>query len=269
MNTAATLQAGARRDRAIIALAIAGLVGLAWYYLVSMASDMSAMGTGGKMSMGDMASPSMPMTAAWSAENFIMVAVMWAVMMVGMMLPSAAPMIMMFTTVNRRKRDLGRAPASSFQFVGGYIAAWVLFSVAATALQWGLQSLSLLTPMMNTNSAYLGGGLFIAAGIYQLTPLKHVCLRHCRSPLHFILHRWRDGALGAFRMGAEHGAYCLGCCWFMMALLFVLGVMNIAWIAGLAALVMAEKVFPKGAWLARAGGVAMLGYGVYLVLLAP
>ena len=258
MTTAAAINAGARRDRTIMALALTALIALAWYYLVLMA--------GGTMS-GGMGSASMPMTAAWSAENFVMVAMMWVVMMVGMMLPSAAPMILMFATVNRRKRALGRAHASNLQFVGGYVAAWVLFSLAATALQWGLQSLSLLTPMMDTNSAYLGGGLFLAAGIYQLTPLKHVCLRHCRSPLQFILHRWRHGRVGAFRMGAEHGAYCLGCCWFLMGLLFVLGVMNIAWIAGLAALVMAEKVFPRGAWLARTGGAGMIGYGAYLVIL--
>jgi len=208
------------------------------------------------------------MSGAWSANNVVMVALMWVIMMIGMMLPSAAPMMLMFATVNRHKRALGRTSAANAQFIAGYLAAWVLFSLAATGLQWALQSMALLTPMMETNDVYVGGGLFLAAGIYQLTPLKQVCLRHCRSPLHFILHRWRQGRVGAFHMGAEHGIYCLGCCWFLMALLFVLGVMNIAWIAALAALVMAEKVFPKGDWIARAGGCGMIAYGLYLVVWA-
>jgi predicted metal-binding membrane protein len=185
------------------------------------------------------------------------------VMMAGMMLPSALPMILTFATINRRKRTRGQPHVATSVFVTGYLVAWGGFSVAATAAQWGLEQGLLMTPMGMSTSTTFGGVLLIGAGLYQFTPLKHACLRHCRSPFDFVLNRWRDGRRGALAMGVEHGLYCLGCCWLAMALLFVFGVMNLLWIATLAVLVLAEKVVPGGPWIARASGVAMIAAGAY------
>ena len=190
---------------------------------------------------------------------------MWWVMMIGMMLPSALPMTLTFATVNRRRRALGTPYVPTAVFVAGYVLAWGAFSVAATALQWGLERAALMAPMMRTSSPLLGGLLFVAAGLYQLTPLKHACLRRCRSPLAFVLERWRDGTAGALRMGAEHGAYCLGCCALLMALLFVGGVMNLLWVAAIAGWVLVEKVLPRGAMLARAAGVSAIAFGAWMI----
>ena len=189
---------------------------------------------------------------------------MWAVMMAGMMLPGAAPMILLFATIERRQREAGETASSTAVFGLGYVIAWTGFSLGATALQWALHEAALLTPMMASSSTTFAGLLFIAAGLYQWTALKHACLRHCRSPLHFIVQHWRDGRSGALRMGLIHGLYCVGCCWVLMGLLFAGGVMNLVWIAAIALFVLAEKVW--GEAVARASGVAMLGVGAYLLV---
>ena len=153
-------------------------------------------------------------------------------------------------------------------FLAGYLAAWLGFSVIATGLQWALEQLGLMSPMMMTTSAWLGGTILIAAGAWQLTPLKAICLRHCRSPLGFLAGNWRPGAAGAFRMGLEHGTYCLGCCWFLMGLLFFGGIMNIYWIVGLAVLVLIEKLLPIGMWAGRLIGGGLVAWGVLLIATA-
>lgn len=287
------LEAVLKRDRYVIVGAIIAVVALAWLYLADMAIDMSRMDAmtmappaAGEMAdmaegtpaaegtdmAGDMAGmemagmAGMPMTSAWTVTDAVLVFVMWSIMMIGMMLPSAAPMILIFARINSGKREGGHAYAPTAVFAAGYLLVWVAFSLLAAAAQWGLQSAGLLSPMMASASGYLGGALFVAAGLYQLTPLKHACLKNCRSPLSFLMHHWRNGTGGALRMGFEHGAYCTGCCWLLMALLFVLGVMNLAWVAGLAILVLIEKVVPRGDWLARAGGVGMIGFGLYLLI---
>jgi predicted metal-binding membrane protein len=150
-------------------------------------------------------------------------------------------------------------------FVLGYLLVWMGFSLFATILQGGLQHAALLSPMLVSTSALLGGTLFITAGLYEWTPFKRACLDNCRSPLEFILFRWRSGTLGALRMGLEHGAYCLGCCWFLMGLLFVGGVMNLVWVAVITLFILVEKLLPGGEWVARIGGGVMVAAGVYLV----
>ena len=248
-----------KRDRLVVVGSLLALAALAWAYLIHMAlatGDMAAMG-----GIGDMAAQLKP----WSAADGVLMFLMWAIMMVAMMLPSAAPMILIFSRVNSKQRDKGNAYVPTIVFAGGYITVWTLFSVLATATQWGLQNTALLSPGMVSTSVYLGGGLFIAAGIYQWTPLKQACLKHCRSPLAFIMHHWRPGTAGAFRMGLGHGAFCLGCCWSVMALLFVGGVMNLIWVAVITIFVAVEKIFPHGTWVGRISGMAMIAAGTYLM----
>jgi predicted metal-binding membrane protein len=244
-----------RRDRVSILLALAGVTAVAWAYLFVLARDMPAM---------DMAGMAMPMP--WTASTFALTLAMWAVMMVGMMLPSAAPMILMFAAMNRRQRERGSVAVPTSVFVIGYVLVWAAFSLGATVLQWELDRLALLSPMLAATSMRLSGAVFLCAGAYQLTPLKQICLRHCRSPFAFLLNQWRDGWGGALRMGVAHGVYCLGCCWMLMALLFAVGVMNLLWVAALAALVFVEKLLPGGIWVARGGGVLIAAYGVRLLL---
>jgi predicted metal-binding membrane protein len=218
---------------------------------------------GGMPGMPEMAMGAMP---AWGAADFALMAAMWAVMMAAMMLPAAAPMILCFAAIGRAQRAGGDAYVPTAFFVLGYVAAWTGFSLAATLLQWQLQSLALLSPMLAATSGAFGGLLFVAAGLYQLTPLKAVCLRQCRSPLAFVLHHWRDGTGGAVRMGLAHGLYCIGCCWMLMAVLFAVGVMNLLWVAAIALFVLAEKALPGAPWTARAAGAAMIGFGAWLAL---
>jgi predicted metal-binding membrane protein len=261
MAPASTLEAVLRRDRLIVVAGLVGVAALAWLYLVVMAAGMHM-----SMPMGE--AMAMPQIRPWSAVDFVLMFLMWAIMMVGMMVPGAAPMILLYARVCRTQRDKGRPFAPTGAFLAGYVAVWAGFSLAATVLQWALEQAALLSPMMVSTSPILGGGLLIAAGIYQLSPLKHVCLKHCRGPLDFITRHWRTGTAGAFVMGIEHGAYCVGCCWILMGLLFVGGVMNLLWVAGIAILVLLEKVAPLGELTARAGGVALAGAGLVLLLTA-
>jgi predicted metal-binding membrane protein len=246
-----------RRDRIIVLSGLAAITALSWVYVLSVASDMRNMEMGAEMAM--------PRMQAWVATDFALTFGMWAVMMVAMMTPSAAPMILMFAGVNqkRRKQDVSYVPTGVF--LVGYLVVWAAFSVLATAAQWGLHSASLLSPMMAITSPVLGGVLLLAAGIYQWTPLKHACLSKCRSPLGFVLNEWREGRWGAFLMGLKHGGYCTGCCWSLMALLLVAGVMNLLWVAAIAGFVLLEKVAPAGDWLGRVAGVVFVGWGVWMV----
>jgi predicted metal-binding membrane protein len=185
-------------------------------------------------------------------------------MMVGMMVPSAAPMVMMYAAVSRKAESQGSPVAPTACFVAGYVAAWTAFSLVATLAQWGLDRAALLSPMMVTSSPWLGALLLGFAGIYQLTPAKDTCLRHCRAPAYFISEHWRPGPTGAFRMGVVHGAFCLGCCWALMGLLFFGGVMNLLWIAAITAFVLAEKLLPAGRGTARWSGFAMIVAGGFM-----
>ena len=249
-----------KRDRAIVLAGLAAVAALSWLYLIDMARAMAA------MDMKDGMAGAMTAVNIWSSGDYAAMFVMWAVMMVGMMLPSAAPMILMFAAISRKKREASQPYVSTAWFAAGYIVAWTLFSALATVLQAELNRLALLNMNMESVSALFGGALFLAAGVYQWTPWKHSCLIKCRSPLDFILNKWRDGSDGALRMGLEHGLYCVGCCWFLMGLLFAGGVMNLLWVAAIAIFVMAEKVLPRGGWIANASGAAMAAFGIFLLV---
>lgn len=215
-----------------------------------------------QMTMDGMAMPSM---TAWEAGDLLALFVMWTIMMAAMMLPSATPMVLLFANINRQHRAQRNAYVRPWVFVAGYLAAWLVFSLFATLAQWGLHSAALISPMMHVTPT-AGGVLLIGAGLYQWSPLKRSCLAHCRSPLSFLLTQWRPGTGGAFRMGITHGSYCLGCCWLLMALLFVLGAMNLLWIAALSIFVLLEKVLPGGERIAQASGLLLVGWGAMLLL---
>jgi len=216
--------------------------------------------------MQGMADLALPATyLSWTTSDFALNIAIWWAMMPGMMLPSAAPMILTFATINRHKRQRDQPLVPTIVFTSGYLVAWGLFGIFATLADWGLERAALIAPITGRLIPILGALVVTAAGIYQLTPLKSVCLNHCRSPFDFVLNHWRGGTSGALRMGLEHGLYCIGCCWFLMALLFAAGIMSLLWMAAITVFVFLEKLFPAGEWIGRAGGVAMLGFGIYLV----
>ncbi|MCR9088449.1 MAG: DUF2182 domain-containing protein [Rhodobacteraceae bacterium] len=204
----------------------------------------------------------MPMTAAWSVGEAAAVWTMWAVMMGAMMLPSAIPMVLAHRRIAGQKGLRG----DSVLFVGGYLAVWSVFSIAATGLQWALQGSGHLTRMLAIDTTWIAGIILFLAGASQWTPLKHVCLNTCRTPIGFFATEWRDGPYGAFCMGLHHGAFCVGCCWALMALLFVFGVMNLLAIGVLACLVAAEKLLPRGETIAHIGGIVLMIWGAWLIL---
>jgi predicted metal-binding membrane protein len=258
-----------RRDRAVIVAAIIVITGLAWAYVLWLADDMAMGGmdmTGFRMipaGMGLM----MPTSAPWQPIEFVFMFTMWVVMMIGMMTPSAAPMVLLYARVGRQAAMQGKPFAATGWFFGGYLLACVTFALAATCAQWALERASLLTPMMEGASEIFGGAVLIAAGLYQWTPLKDVCLRQCQTPWLFIQRHggFRRDAAGSLGLGVRHGAYCVGCCWALMALLFVGGVMNVLWIAGIAIFVLVEKVTPTGHVIARIAGVGFLAGGAWLL----
>jgi predicted metal-binding membrane protein len=259
-----------RRDRAVVIAALAALTILAWADLAWLADDMKMDGmdmTGFRMipaGQGLM----MPASAPWQPIEFGYVFVMWVVMMIGMMTPSVAPMILIYARVGRQATAQGKPFAASGWFAAGYLVAWTAFSAAATSMQWGLERATLLTPMMASASNILGAVVLILAGLYQWTPLKAACLSFCRSPLVFIQSHggFRREPAPALALGFRHGLYCIGCCWALMVLLFVGGIMNLLWIAALAILVLVEKVVPFGRIAARAAGLACIAAGLLLLM---
>jgi predicted metal-binding membrane protein len=266
----AAIEAVLRRDRAIVVAALVILTALAWAYVWWLAVDMEMGGmdmSGFRMipaGMGLM----MPATAPWTAMEFAFVFVMWAVMMIGMMTPSAAPMLLLYARVGRQAAQQGQPLAASAYFAAGYLLAWIGFALAASLAQWALERSALLSPMMERASDVFGGAVLIGAGLYQWTPLKDACLRQCQAPWLFIQRHggFRRDAIGALALGLRHGGYCIGCCWALMALLFFGGVMNLYWIAGLALFVLLEKTIPPGHWLASFSGLGLVGWGVALLI---
>jgi predicted metal-binding membrane protein len=277
----AALQALLRRDRAVTAAGLVVLCVLGWVWLLSGAGLGMDMGRMARLalfphervlamaSMPGMDMPAPP-PAAWPPALFALTLAMWAAMMVAMMTPSAAPAILLYARVHRHGAAAGGEAAARLAptgvFAAGYFLLWLGFSVAATLVQWGLAQAGLSDPMAGSGSRLFSAGLLLAAGAYQLSPLQGACLSHCRSPAQFFARAWRPGPWGALRLGLLHGAYCVGCCWLVMALLFVGGVMNLAWIAALAVLVLAEKVAPAGRWMARAAGGLLIAWGVATLL---
>jgi predicted metal-binding membrane protein len=256
MTESLALEHVLRRDRLIVVVGVAGVVALAWVYLVA--------GAGIDMSMADMPMEPMP----WSTYYAALLFTMWWVMMIAMMVPSAAPMVLLFTAI-KRKQGVSVSPSiEGSVFLGGYLLIWAGFSLVAVLAQWGLEGAGLLSMAMASTSATLGGVILLAAGLYQFTPVKSACLRYCQSPVLFLSRHWRPGVVGALRMGLRHGSYCLGCCWFLMALLFVSGVMNLVWIAGIALYVACEKLLPLGHRFSRASGVALIVSGTIVLVRA-
>ncbi|HKE25948.1 MAG TPA: DUF2182 domain-containing protein [Bryobacteraceae bacterium] len=239
------------RERAVVLCGLVALTALSWTYMWYLARDPMAM--------------CMVNMNPWSRADLLALFAMWAVMMVAMMIPSAAPMVLAFAGVNRTRcaQSLSYIPTTVFVF--GYLAAWVTFSLLATLLQEALHTAALISSMGVSASRILGGVLLALTGIFQWTPLKSVCLRHCRSPLGFLLTEWREGARGALQMGLRHGTYCVGCCWLLMSLLFIAGVMNLWWVAAIAAFVLIEKVTPFGPWVARATGMLLIAWGGWVL----
>lgn len=233
---------------------LAGVVALSWWYIVGLAGEMSAM-------------TNMAMVTVWDARQFIAMFVMWVVMMIGMMVPTAVRAIYIYTSVARAAKQRKNPIAAISWFVVGYVLAWTFFSAAATIMQASLDSIGLLSGNMATPSALLGGGLFIAAGFYQLTPWKDACLQHCQAPASFLAGRFSSRARDAVLLGAHHGAYCLGCCWLLMALLFVGGVMNLLWIAAITGFVLLEKLLPARLFFRHLAAAALLVAGVFILVL--
>jgi predicted metal-binding membrane protein len=265
----AVLETVLRRDRAVVTAALVGLIVLAWAYVLVLAADMDM---GGMDMSGFRMIPAglglmMPSGAPWQPVEFLFVFAMWAVMMLGMMTPSAAPIILIYARV-ARQAVLDRQPfAATSWFAGGYLLAWVGFALAATLAQWAIERLGGLTPGMTAASGVLSGFVLIGAGLYQWTPLKNACLRQCQAPLQFIQRHggFRADAPGSFGLGVRHGAYCIGCCWVLMALLFVGGVMNVLWIAVIMIFVLLEKLVPAGRLISRVSGIGFLAAGLWLL----
>jgi len=277
------LEAVLRRDRAVVLVALILTAAVAWAYVLylaaqmgmteggapGMAHDMSDMDMSGMDMAGmDMSASGAPDFRPWAATDFAFIFVMWTVMMVAMMTTSVAPMVLLYAMVGRKARTDGKPFAPSGWFFAGYVLVWVGFSALATLAQWLLTSISLLNPMMATANATIGGLVLIVAGLYQWTPLKEACLRQCQSPVSFLSSHggFRSDPAGALSLGIKHGTYCLGCCWALMVLLFVGGIMNIAWIGGIAVLILIEKTLPFGRWVSRVSGVAIALVGVWLLI---
>jgi predicted metal-binding membrane protein len=287
-----------KRDRAVAAAALVVLTLLAWGYVVFLSDQMAMpanvpaaqpvtaapsrgmagmdMGAGASatadmagMGMSDIGSSLAPAFRSWAPADFGFMFAMWSVMMIGMMTPSVAPMVLLYAAAGRKAAESGAPLASAGWFFAGYVAVWIAFSAVATLSQWALSSLAFLTPMMATGSAVFGGAVLIAVAIYQWTPLKDTCLRACQTPLVFLASHggFRREPFGAARLGLAHGAYCLGCCVALMALLFVGGVMNLLWIAGITILILLEKIIPTGRLIPRISG-ALIGVAGLWVLLS-
>lgn len=242
------------RDSLIVIGTLVAVSVVAWVLTVR---EMGTMGLG-------LMTPSMTMGRPVSATNAGLYILLWGVMMVAMMFPSIAPMVILFSTISRRKRDQVDPFVPAWVFVVGYTLVWTLTGSLAYAGDVAIQSLPHTFPGLRAYGAALGGGLLVLAGLYQLTPLKSLCLTRCRSPLGFLLQHWREGAWGAFRMGFHHGAFCLGCCWSLMTVMFVMGTMNLVWMGILALVIFVEKVVPHGAALGKGAGIALIVLGLLL-----
>lgn len=291
MQESSMLESVLARDRTVVVTGLVTVIVLSWIYILmgagmgmsafemtttalpgtSSSMDMSAQSSGMSSQKGmggamQMAHAAMMQTAVWTPSYAVLMFFMWWVMMIAMMLPSASPMILLFARIQRSQKDKGAPFVPTSIFTMGYLVTWGIFSMLAASAQWGLERLGLLSAMMTLTTGLFAGMVLLVAGIYQLTPLKHACLRHCRSPLQFIMQHWRNGTSGAFRMGIDHGAFCLACCWFLMALLFVGGVMNLYWIVGLAVFVLLEKTIPAGHWFGSIMGIGLIVWGGWMLV---
>jgi predicted metal-binding membrane protein len=269
LSVDAALRAALRRERLIALAALLFVAALAWGWTLHLAAQMAGMNapamTGITMSHLQMLSPAM---TPWSMPLGLYLFAMWAVMMVGMMTPSAAPMVLLYLGVARHAAGSGHRFAGAAWLFAGYLLAWCLFALVATLAQWGLESTAMMTAGMQAANPTLGAVVLIAAGLYQWLPVKNACLTQCRAPLSFIQQHggFQPSAAGSLRLGFAHGLYCVGCCWLLMLVLFVVGVMNLLWIAALTLFVLAEKLVPRPLWLARGAGMAAMAAGLAMLL---
>ena len=245
-----------RRDRVVVLAALGAVALLAWTYLV--------LGAGVRMDVA----PMVTAAASWTPRYAGVMFAMWALMMVAMMLPGAAPMILLFAAISRRGHPGAAALRRTAAFGFAYVCVWAIFAAVATGLQWGLTQMMLLSPALTVDSPIVSGAVFVAAGIYQLLPIKQACLRHCRAPTEFLARHWRAGTTGALRMGLRHGLLCVGCCWMLMGLLFVGGAMNLLWIAALAVIVFIEKAIPRGKLAGRVLAAGLVAWGATVLIFA-
>jgi len=282
-----------RRDRVVVLVALGSIIVVSWIYVLAgagmgmsafqMSSWLMAAGPTSNTTVMPMqmesgvdmgrAMEAMATPMPWTLGYAVLMFFMWWVMMVAMMLPSAAPMVLLYGTVNRKASKSVNSSTSNHWstagFTGGYLLAWAGFSIVAVLLQWALERAGLLSPMtLNTTSAMLAGSILIFAGLYQLTPLKEACLKHCRSPIQFLSQQWQAGVTGALKMGLHHGVYCLGCCWGLMVILFFGGIMNLYWIIGLAIIVLIEKLVPVGVWVGKVIAVVLIAWGSWFLYAA-
>jgi len=248
-----------KRDRLVIIGGLFFITILSWLYIIYLYRQMVYMDMNALFF-------AMPMTPEWTSADFILLLLMWLVMMIAMMTPSVAPLILVFAKVNRERKLQDHPFVNAGYLITGYFFVWAAFSVAATALQWLLQQIAWLNPEMKTTNKILGGIILILTGIFQFTPLKKTCLTYCRSPLNFVLLHWKEGKQGALRMGIENGFYCLGCCWMLMVLLFVAGIMNLLWVALIALFVLVEKISQTIRWIPYVAGFALIAYGILFLM---
>ena len=257
MQLGAALNLPAWRGRLPVWLGLTAMVGLSWLYLARM------QGAGGGGMVHSMAHPAMAANAA-GLDALALAVAMWSVMMVAMMLPTAVPAISLFMTLTGRRHPQEASAPTTAMYIAGYAAAWTAYAIAAGLAQWVLVRAALLTPMGESTSASLSALVLLAAGAFQFTASKGACLTKCRSPLGFFLAEWRDGKAGAFVLGLRHGSYCVGCCWALMALMFVVGAMNLAWMAVLTVFLLGEKIAPAGWRLNAIAGVVLIAWSAWI-----
>ena len=263
-----SLELGAKLRNAPIWIGLTIIVALSWLYLAHLSAGMAGMSAtmSASMKMGaSMAHHAMPMQRALPLE-LLFTFVMWSVMMMAMMVPTAVPAIALFATLTGRRHPSRNPTGAAAIYVGGYIAVWVGYSVFATLAQWALMRAMLISPMAGSSSATVSALILLTAGAYQFTPLKNACLTQCRSPLAFFMAEWRDGKIGAFYLGLRQGAYCVTCCWTLMAVMFAVGVMNLAWMALLAAFMLAEKVAPPTWRISHVSGAVLISWGAWMAV---
>lgn len=255
MPKASTLAYLLKKDRFVVLTALFMLCALSWLYIIYLYRQMHPMNM-------DALFFAMPMSSKWSWPDFVLLFLMWFIMMIAMMIPSVTSLVLIFTAINRKRKQRQNPFVSSAYLLSGYFLVWAAFSLFATFLQWLLQRVSLLNPEMVTTNKILGGLILISAGIFQFTHLKNRCLGYCRTPISFIQRNWKEGKRGALHMGMENGLYCLCCCWILMILLFVSGIMNLLWIAVISLFVLFEKVLPSVKIVSAIAGITLITYGM-------
>lgn len=249
-----------KKENIFVILCISILMILSWIYIF----NISSMKTSGTMD-SKLYNIIMPQMEKWTLNNTLTTLVMWSVMMIAMMLPSAMPMVLVFSAVNKKRHSFGNQLVPTWIFVFGYIIVWIIFSLIATLTQLVIHNFALVSPEIRIINPVLSGIILISAGVYQFTPVKEVCLKNCQSPLSFMMNYWRAGKVGAFIMGLHHGLYCVGCCWILMILLFVAGVMNLLWISLIAIFIFLEKVIQRNYLLSYIAGFLLIVWGFGLI----